>query len=310
MIFKKSFSLLIVIAFILTSVLAQFSWAAEASQATLLEDLHQIEVSIYGVTQDKPLVERVEYLEKELVGRTLPGTIIDRVKQLKEFIITGTPEDVSVMFKINSSQWVLEEKITNENLITKINNLENVLFGNTSEDVLAMRAETIFNICFKEGKPVTEEVTIPSGTLIPIRFQNAISSKDAMPRDTFTYQVVKNMFIGNKLLIPMNSKGIGEITEAKKAKMLAQPGKLELIFNPIMALDGTPIELIMGEKAEEENKRLYVAVGTGILGFLVLSNPIGLAFGALIPGKDVKIDEGTEMVLQVKEDSKVLALVP
>jgi len=53
-----------------------------------------------------------------------------------------------------------------------------------------------------------------------------------------------------------------------------------------------------------------VAVGTGILGFLVLSNPIGLAFGALIPGKDVKIDEGTEMVLQVKEDSKVLALVP
>ena len=310
MIFKKSFSLLIVIVFILTSVLAQFSWAAEASQATLLEDLHQIEVSIYGVTQDKPLVERVEYLEKELVGRTLPGTIIDRVKQLKEFIITGTPEDVSVMFKINSSQWVLEEKITNENLITKINNLENVLFGNTSEDVLAMRAETIFNICFKEGKPVTEEVTIPSGTLIPIRFQNAISSKDAMPRDTFTYQVVKNMFIGNKLLIPMNSKGIGEITEAKKAKMLAQPGKLELIFNPIMALDGTPIELIMGEKAEKENKRLYVAVGTGILGFLVLSNPIGLAFGALIPGKDVKIDEGTEMVLQIKEDSKVLALIP
>jgi len=310
MIFKKSFSLLIVIAFILTSVLAQFSWAAEASQATLLEDLHQIEVSIYGVTQDKPLVERVEYLEKELVGRTLPGTIIDRVKQLKEFIITGTPEDVSVMFKINSSQWVLEEKITNENLITKINNLENVLFGNTSDDVLAMRAETIFNVCFKEGKPVTEEVTIPSGTLIPIRFQSTISSKDAMPGDTFTYQVVKNMFIGNKLLIPMNSKGIGEITEAKKAKMLAQPGKLELIFNPIMALDGTPIELIMGEKAEEENKRLYVAVGTGILGFLVLSNPIGLAFGALIPGKDVKIDEGTEMVLQVKEDSKVLALVP
>jgi len=310
MIFKKSFSLLIVIVFILTSVLAQFSWAAEASQATLLEDLHQIEVSIYGVTQDKPLVERVEYLEKELVGRTLPGTIIDRVKQLKEFIITGTPEDVSVMFKINSSQWVLEEKITNENLITKINNLENVLFGNTSEDVLAMRAETIFNICFKEGKPVTEEVTIPSGTLIPIRFQNAISSKDAMPGDTFTYQVVKNMFIGNKLLIPMNSKGIGEITEAKKAKILAQPGKLKLIFNPIMALDGTSIELIMGEKAEKENKRLYVAVGTGILGFLVLSNPIGLAFGALIPGKDVKIDEGTEMVLQVKEDSKVLALVP
>jgi len=309
MIFKKVFSFILITAFIFTSVLAQFSWAAEASQATLLEDLSQIEMNIYGITQDKPLVERVEYLEKELVGRTLPGTIIDRVKQLKEFIITGTPEDISVMFKINSSQWVLEEKITNETLITKIDNLENVLFGSTSDDVLAMRAETIFSICFKEGKPDTEEVIIPSGTLIPIRFQSTISSKDTKPGDTFICQVVKNMFLSNKLIIPMNSRSIGEITEAKKAKILAQPGKLELIFNPIMTLDGTPIELIMGEKAEEENKRLYVAVGTGILGFLVLSNPIGLAFGALIPGKDVKIDEGTEIVLQVKEDTKVLALV-
>ena len=39
MLFKKSFSLLIVIVFIFTSVLAQFSWAAEVSEATLLEDL-------------------------------------------------------------------------------------------------------------------------------------------------------------------------------------------------------------------------------------------------------------------------------
>jgi len=63
MIFKKSFSLLIIIAFIFTSILAQFSWAAEASQATLLEDLSQIEMAIYGTTQEKPLIERVEYLE-------------------------------------------------------------------------------------------------------------------------------------------------------------------------------------------------------------------------------------------------------
>ena len=268
MLSKKSFSLFIVIVFLFTSVLAQFSWAVEASQATLLQDLSQIEMAIYRTTQEKPLVERVEYLEKELVGRTLPGTIIDRVKQLKEFIITGTPEDISVMFKINSSQWILEEKITNETLITKIDNLENVLFGNTSDDVLAMRAETIFSICFKEGKPATEEVIIPSGTLIPIRFQSTISSKDTKPGDTFICQVVKNIFLSNKLIIPMNSTATGEITDVKKAKMLARPGKLELIFKPILPLDGTPIELIMGEKAEEENKRLYVAVGTGILGFL------------------------------------------
>jgi len=309
MLFKKSFSLLIVIVFICTSVLAQFSWAAETSQATLLEDLSQIEMAIYGVTQEKPLVERVEYLEKELVGRTLPGTITSRAKQLKEFIISGTPEDPSVIFKINASQWILEEKITSEPLITKIENLENVLFGKTSDEVLAMRAENIFEICFKEGKPQMEEVIIPAGTLVSILFLNNLSSKESISGETFNYQVGENVFLDNKLVISANSAGLGEITSAKKASILAQPGKLELNFKPITALDGAPIDLIMGEKAEEENKRLYVAIGAGILGLIILSNPIGLAVGALIPGKNVKIDEGTEMFLQVKEDTKVIALV-
>ena len=309
MIFKRLSSLFLIIVFICTSVLAQFSWAAEASQATLLEDLSQVEVAIYGVTQEKPLVERVEYLEKELVGRTLPGTITDRAKQLKEFIISGTPEEPSVIFKINASQWILEEKITSEPLITKIENLENVLFGKSSDDVLAMRAEGIFSLCFKEGKPLVEEVVIPAGTMVSIRFLNSLSSKESVSGETFNYQVGENVFLDNKLVISANFAGIGEVTSAKKARILAQPGKLELNFKAIMALDGTPIELIMGEKAEEENKRLYVAVGAGILGLIILSNPIGLVFGVLIPGKDVKIDEGTEMFLQVKEDATVIALV-
>jgi hypothetical protein len=274
-----------------------------------LEDLSQIEMAIYGVTQEKPLVERVEYLEKELVGRTLPGTITSRAKQLKEFIITGTLEDPSVIFKINASQWTLEEKITSETLITKIESLENVLFGKISTDVLAMRAESIFEICFKEGKPQMEEVVIPAGTLVSIRFLNNLSSKENISGEVFNYQVGENIFIDNKLVVSIDSTGSGEVTLAKKASILAQPGKLELTFKSIMSLDGTPIDLIMGEKAEEENKRLYVAVGAGILGLIILSNPIGLVVGVLIPGKDVKIDEGTEIFLQVKEDTTVIALV-
>lgn len=309
MIFKKSFSLLLVIVFIFTSVLAQFSWAAEVSEATLLQDLSQIEMAIYGVTQEKPLIERVEYLEKELVGRTLPGTITNRVKQLKEFIISGTPEDTSVIFKINASQWMLEEKITSEPLITKIENLENVLFGKTSTDVLAMRAESIFGVCFKEGRPQVEEVVVPAGTLVPIRFLSNLSSKNNKTGETFNFQIAENVFLDNKLIIPTNYQGIGEITKAKKASILLRPGKLEIEFKSVSALDGTSLNLILGEEAEEENKRLYVAVGAGILGLIILSSPVGLVLGALVPGKNVKIEEGTEMFLQIKEDTTVIALV-
>ena len=309
MIFKKSFSLLIVIVFICTSVLAQFAWAAEVSEATLLQDLSQIEMAIYGINQEKPLIERVEYLEKELVGRTLPGTITSRAKQLKEFIISGTPEEPSVIFKINASQWMLEEKITPETLIVKIENLENILFGKTSSDVLAMRAEIIFGVCFKEGRPQVEEVVIPAGTLVPIRFLSPLNSKINKTGETFDFQIIENLFLDNKLIIPVNSEGVGEITKAKKASILSRSGKLEIEFKSLLALDGTSLNLTLGEKAEEENKRLYVAVGAGILGLIILSSPVGLVFGALIPGKNVKIEEGTEMFLQVKEDTAVIALV-
>ena len=309
MIFKKLFSFLIVIVFIFTSVLAQFSWAAEVSQVTLLQDLSQIEMVIYGTTSEKPLVGRVEDLEKGLVGRTLPGTIIDRAKQLKEFIISGTPEEPSVIFKINASQWILEEKITSDPLIVRIENLENVLFGKTSDDFLAMRAENIFSVCFKEGKPQVEEVLIPAGTLVPIRFLSTLNSKNNKTGETFDFEISENVFLDNKLIIPANSKGVGEITKAKKATILSRPGKLEIEFKSVSTLGGTSLSLILGEKAEEENKRLYLAVGAGILGLIILSSPVGLVFGALVPGKNVKIEEGSEMFLQVKEDITVITLV-
>jgi len=309
MLYKKSFSLLIVIVFIFTSVLAQLSWAAEVSEATLLEDLSRVETAIYGTTQEKPLLERVEYLEKELVGRTLPGTISDRAKQLKEFIISGTQEEPSVIFKINASQWILEEKITSGSIIAKIESLENALFGEASSDVLAMRAETIFAVCFKEGKPQVEEVVIPAGTLVPIRFLSTLNSKSNKVGEIFNFQISKNVFLDNKLIIPVNSEGVGEITKAKKATILSRSGKLEIEFKSLLALDGTSLSLILGEKAQEKNERIAVAVGAGILGLIILSNPIGLVVGALVPGKNAKIKEGTEMFLQVDSDTTVTALV-
>jgi len=309
MICKKVFSLILITTFIFTSVLAQFSWAAETSQAALLEDLSQVEMAIYGTSSEKPLVERVEYLEKELVGRTLPGTISSRVKQLKEFIISGTPEEPSVIFKINASQWMLEEKITSEPLIVRIENLENILFGKTSDDFSAMRAESIFSVCFKEGKPQVEDVLIPAGTLVPIRFLSTLNSKNNKTGETFDFQISENVFVDNKLVIPAHSQGLGEITKAKKATILSRSGKLEIEFKSVSTLDGTSLNLILGEKAEEENKRVYLAIGAGILGLIILGNPIGLVAGAFIPGKNVKIEEGTEMFLQLKDDITAMALV-
>jgi hypothetical protein len=308
--FKRIFSLIFILTFLWTSVLVQFTWTVEVTQDTLLEDLYKTEMAIYGIaTAEKPLVERLEYLEKELVGRTMPGTIASRVKQLKDFIIAGTPEEPSVVFKINASQWILEAKITSEPLSIKIDNLEMALFGKTSTEVLAMKAENIFSLCFKESKPQVEEVMVPAGTLVPVSFLSSLSSKDNKTGETFNFQIAENVFVENKLVVPKHSEGVGEIIKAKKATILSRSGKLELEFTPISALDGTSLSLIFGEEAQKENNRVAIALGVGIVGLIVLSNPIGLIAGALIPGKNVKIEQGTQIFLQVKEDTKVIALV-
>ncbi len=316
MFLKKRLSILLTIIFTLSIVLPQFALAqttqtpqTTVSDIAVIEDLAQIEMRIYGEVKDDSLLNRVELLEKELVGRTLPGILKDRVKQLKDFIVTGTPEEPSLSFKVNSAQWTLQDKITDDPLKVKIEELELTIFGELSEEVLAMRAERIFSVCFPEGKPNIQEITIPAGTLIPVVLLESIGSKKSDDGDIFEYQIAEDFVYAGSIIVPKNTIARGEVLKAKKASILLKKGKLEVDFKSIEALDGTNIRLVMGEASEEENSRLGIAIGASIAGLIILSNPIGLVAGALIPGKNVTLKEGTKIYLEVANDTKVLSLV-
>lgn len=310
MFLKKKISFFFVIIFISSIILPQIAFAQTTAEIPVIEDLAQIEIRIYGEVRDDSLLNRVELLEKELVGRTLPGILTDRVAQLKDFIVTGTPEEPSLSFKINSAQWVLQDKITDEPLLPKIEDLEFKIFGELSPDVLAMRAEKIFNVCFPEGRPIIREITVPRGTLIPVTLMEAISSKKSKSGQIFKYQIAEDVMYSGSIIIPRNTIARGEVLKAKKASILLKKGQLELDFKNIEAVDGTNIRLIVGEFAEEENARLGIAVGAGIAGLIILSNPVGLVAGALIPGKNVTFKEGTKIYLEVVNDTKIISLAP
>lgn len=305
---KKRISIFFAIVFIFSIILPQIALAQATAEIPIIEDLTQIEILIYGEPRDDSLLNRVELLEKDLVGRTLPGIITDRVKQLKDFVITGTPEEPSLSFKINSTQRVLQDRITEDPLLPKIEDLELTIFGELSEEVLAMRAEKIFNVCFPEGRPASKEINIPAGTLIPVTLLDKISSKKNKGGDTFTYQVAEDIVYAGSVIIPKGTTAQGEVIKAKKASVLLKRGQLELDFKSIETLGGSHIKLDMAELTEDEKTRLGVAVGAGIAGLIILSNPIGLAAGALVPGKNVILKEGTRLYLEVAEDAKIMSL--
>ena len=308
MFYKKKLSTFFVIVFTLSLFLPQIAFAQSDSEIAILEDLSKIELLVFGEVKTESILSRIEYLEKELVGRTLPGIIKERVKQLKDFIITGTPDEPSLSFKINSAQLTLQDKVTDAPLLTKVEDLELSIFGEKSDEVLAMRAEKIFNIIFDEGRPAITEITIPAGTLIPVRLLEDIGSKKSDDGDIFEYQVTEDITYAGSVIIPRGTVGKGEVLRAKKASILLKKGKLEVDFRYIESVDGTPLRLIMGENAEEENSRIGIAVGASIAGLIILSNPIGLVAGALIPGKNVTIEEGTRLYLEVAGDTRISSL--
>jgi len=308
MFYKKKLSTFFVIVFTLSLFLPQIAFAQSDSEIAILEDLSKIELLVFGEVKTESILSRIEYLEKELVGRTLPGIIKERVKQLKDFIITGTPDEPSLSFKINSAQLTLQDKVTDAPLLTKVEDLELSIFGETSDEVLAMRAEKIFNIIFDEGRPAVTEITIPAGTLIPVRLLEDIGSKKSDDGDIFEYQVTEDITYAGSLIIPRGAIGKGEVLKAKRASILLKKGQLEVDFRYIEAVDGTPLRLVMGESSEKENSRIGLAVGAGIAGLIILSNPIGLVAGALIPGKNVTIEEGTRLYLEVAGNTRISSL--
>lgn len=305
---KKSCSVFFAVIFLLSLILPQIALAQNSSEIAIIEDLSQIEMLIYGEVKEGGLLSRVEMLEKELVGRTLPGILKERVKQLKDFIVTGTPEEPSLSFKINSAQRTLQDGVSDEPLLPKIEELELIIFGELSDDVLAMRAEKIFTVCFPEGKPETQEVIVPAGTLIPVILLQKISSKKNHSGDIFEYKVAEDIAYAGSVIIPKDTIARGEVLKAKKASVLLKKGELQLDFKTIEAIDGTNIRLVIGEASEEENTRLGVAIGAGIAGLIILSNPIGLVAGALVPGKNITFKEGAKIYLEVARDTKVISL--
>ena len=58
------------------------------------------------------------------------------------------PEEPSLSFKINSAQRTLQDGVSDEPLLPKIEELELIIFGELSDDVLAMRAEKYLQFAF------------------------------------------------------------------------------------------------------------------------------------------------------------------
>ena len=76
-------------------------------------------------------------------------------------------------------------------------------------------------------------VTIPEGTSIVVRLDQALSSKTSTPGETFTATVAQPISVGEKLVIPEGSTASGTVVDAKSRGKFKGAALLKIVLNSV-----------------------------------------------------------------------------
>ena len=111
----------------------------------------------------------------------------------------------------------------------------------------------------------SKPVTIPEGTVLTVRLNNAVGSKISNSGDAFTATVVEPVMVGDKEVIPKGADAAGVITEAVPLGRFKGGAKLALTLNSI-TIKGTKHDIQttgVSESEKGKGKRTATMIGGG-----------------------------------------------
>lgn len=286
-------------------VLAVPVWA---DAGTPLDSLREIEVLLYGKPKAGALIDRLDELEMDVFGTTKAGPILVRIDNLNGYLLAGSGTPNSLQLKLNAVEWLVYQEVSiGEPLYTRLDKLEGAMYGASQEGTVIARADGLLRMVWASDKLNVDVVTVPKETLVRIKLLADLDSGKSKVGDKVRYRVLDDVMIKDRLVIPAGTEGVGKVSEVATAKRLGVDGRIMVDFGSLPAMDGSPVSLIMEEKATEKNKSLELAAGAGMAGVILLG-PIGLAGAWFIKGKDVVIPMGTEFYVEVMRDARVSGL--
>lgn len=291
---SKSLVYVVVLLVALTTVPTP-GFAADAP----LRALSDLELSLYGETSPTlSIVERLEHLEVDLLGQPAAGPLVNRIATLTE-LINGVEGRASINLKISTLEWYSTRKVSSASLDERIANLETLYFGGPQTGGLVERMNRIISLTFPRGEFDVALVKVPDGETVKIKILAELSSETSKIGDEVRYELVEDVRVSNRLIIPAGTEGLGRVKSVTKAGQFGKDGRVEVDFGRVRAIDGTLVPLVMDKAALEKNKSLQLAAGASLAGIILLG-PVGLAGGLFIKGQDVSISIGTEFYLQIQ----------
>lgn len=138
-------------------------------------------------------------------------------------------------------------------------------------------------------------VTLPKLTPVYISVDAALGSKTSATGETFPITVTEPVIVDGVEVIPVGTKGEGEVIHAKKAGGSGSGGELILTANYI-ELSGQRIPLRSMELGVTGKDQTDLAMATGIF-----AGPIGF----LVRGKNIDVAEGMPAGAKLAQDTQI-----
>ncbi|MBP2627250.1 MAG: hypothetical protein H6Q68_1961 [Firmicutes bacterium] len=283
------------------------TFANATPDMAILDKVITVERFFYGTEQTGPLVERISKLERDIWGKENAGSLVSRVDKLYSYSRLNVDNMPSFLIKMNAAEWSLTHMVTVQPVKARIENLERVFMGNTSTGTFDDRLNQLLKFAYADGKVAVGNVTVNKDNLLKIKLVTPLSTRTSRPGDAVVFQITDDIYVDGSLIIAKGAQGAGKVNKVKESKNFGRDAQMEISFDTIDAIDGSSIRTVLGDKAKEENKSMAMAAGASVAGMMILG-PVGIVGGAFVHGKDVDIPVGTEIYIQIKDQTNLYGI--
>lgn len=133
-----------------------------------------------------------------------------------------------------------------------------------------------------------ESAVVPAGTLVAIRVDQNLSSGSSKRGDKFPISLMNDLWVGDKIAVPMGTKGVGEVIHASGKGFGGRAGEL-IVTARYLEYDGRQIRLghfkLSAAGANNATAALLATTAAPIIGVFVTGTSAYIGLGQLAQAK-------------------------
>lgn len=135
-------------------------------------------------------------------------------------------------------------------------------------------------------RPQPVDKTLPAGTLIPVRFNETLSSHDSTSGQPFSAQVTQDVAVDGVVVVPAGATVTGSVSEASVPRKVGGRARLSLSFERLQLADGqtVPISAAFAGAGRSEAPKDAAIIGGSTLGGVVLGEAVDKGEGGIVGG--------------------------